>query len=262
MLEINKAAFSYTPTSKLLFKDLTLKVEAGEVMAILGPNGIGKTTLLKCMMRFLKLREGDISLNGTDVKKMTEKEFWKEVSYVPQAKKNVFGYSAINMVTMGLSQNITLGHTPSKDDYAKAMKLLERFNIADIAYQSCNTLSGGQLQMVLICRALIKNPKILIMDEPESNLDMKNQLIVLNAIDELSKEEGLMIIINTHYPDHALRCAGKTLLLGGDKYIFGETERIVTRENINQYFEIDAKLVPYDLEGRSLQSIIPINLVS
>jgi len=261
ILTISNASFAYNSHSKLLFNNLSLEVKSGEVMSVLGPNGIGKTTLLKCIMRFLKLREGDIKIQGKSVKEMGEKEFWKEISYVPQAKKTVFGYTALNMVTLGLSQNLSLGRTPSKSDYDKALSLLKRFNIDNIADQSCNTLSGGQLQMVLICRALIKEPKILIMDEPESNLDMKNQLIVLNAIDELSKDEGLMILINTHYPDHALRCAQKTLMLGKDKYIFGETKEVVTKDNINKYFDIDAELVSYIHGDKNLQSIIPLDVV-
>lgn len=261
MLRVEYAAFAYDKKSQLLFKDLSFDINEGEALAILGPNGIGKTTLLRCIMHFLKLREGEVWIKGQPVSQMDNREFWKNISYVPQAKKLVFGYSALNMVVMGLSQNIRFGQTPKKEDYEKGMALLARFGIEDLAEQSCNTLSGGQLQMVLIARALIKDPGILIMDEPESNLDMKNQLIVLNAIEELTKEKNLCVIINTHYPDHALRCTQKTLLLGPKSYLFGETKEVVTAEHIREYFEIDSRILQYERNGRAYEGIIPIDLV-
>ncbi len=174
--------------------------------------------------------------------------------------KLVFGYSALNMVTMGLSQNIGFGRTPSKCDYEKAYALLERFGIAHLAEHSCNILSGGELQMVLIARALIKEPKILIMDEPESNLDMRNQLVVLNTIDRLN-EENLSIVINTHYPDHALRCAKKTLIIGHREHLFGDTPQVITQENIRWFFEIESDIVQASSGERILQGIIPLDIV-
>ena len=167
MIKVTGAGFSYG-NKPLLFSDISFEVREGETLAILGPNGIGKTTLLRCMMRFLPLKKGKIEIQGESVEGMSQKQFWKDISYVPQAKRLVFGYSAVNMVVMGLSQNIAFGRTPKKEDYDRAYELLEGFGLGDIADQSCNTLSGGQLQMVLIARALIKNPKLLIMDEPES----------------------------------------------------------------------------------------------
>lgn len=117
----------------------------------------------------------------------------------------------------------------------------------------------GELQMVLIARALIKEPKILIMDEPESNLDMKNQLIVLNTIDRLN-EEKLSIVINTHYPDHALRCAGKTLIIGRRKHLFGDTGQVITEDRLREFFEIESDIVQSVRAGRTLQGIIPLDI--
>ena len=179
---------------------------------------------------------------------------------MPQAKRLVFGYSAVNMVVMGLSQNIAFGRTPKKSDYEKAYQLLDGFGLNDIADQSCNTLSGGQLQMVLIARSLIKRPRLLIMDEPESNLDMKNQLIVLNTIERLAGDR-LAILINTHYPEHALRCAGKTLLMGKHGYLFGNTKEVIAVPNIREYFEIESQILDCERNGRSYQSILPIDVL-
>ncbi|ETP73657.1 ABC-type cobalamin/Fe3+-siderophore transport system, ATPase component [Lachnospiraceae bacterium JC7] len=260
MLKASNLCFSYKKQGPFLFEDLSFELERGSTLAILGPNGAGKTTLLRCLMNFLSLRKGNVSLFDKPVSGMNEKEFWKYISYVPQAKKLVFGYSAIDMVVMGLSQNIGIGMTPKRSDYEKAHELLRQFGISAIAEQSCNTLSGGQLQMVLIARALIKEPELLIMDEPESGLDMKNQMIVLETIEALSRK-NLSIIINTHYPDHALRCADKTLLLGRSGFLFGDTGDVITESNIRDYFGVEAHITHTSFNGRSYQGIVPMELV-
>lgn len=260
MLNADNIGFTYSKKGKMLFDDLSFSIEEGEVLAILGPNGVGKTTLLRCLMNFLSLKKGNVELFNKPVSKMSPSMFWKNISYVPQAKKLVFGYSALNMVVMGLSQDIGIGRTPQKEDYEKAYALLKKFGIEALADQSCNTLSGGQLQMVLIARALIKNPKLLIMDEPESGLDMKNQMIVIQTIEALAKEK-LSIIINTHYPDHALRCSDKTLLLGKDSYLFGRTSDVITEENIREYFGVVSHIVDAYYEGNTYSGIVPMALM-
>ncbi len=259
MIKVNDLAFSYRKKDRFLFHDLSFEIGEGETMAILGPNGVGKTTLLRCLMNFLSPQEGEVELFGKPAKKMTATEFWKNISYVPQAKRLVFGYSALNMVVMGLSQNIGVGMTPKASDYEKAYAVLERFGIADIADQSCNTLSGGQLQMVLIARALVKKPKLLIMDEPESGLDMKNQMVVLQTIEALT-QDNLSIILNTHYPDHALRCAQKTLLLGKNRFLFGSTDLIISENNIRKFFGVDSQITSIVHAGKTYQGIVPMEL--
>ena len=258
MLKVTNAGFGYG-NRPLLFSNVSFEVKAGETLAILGPNGIGKTTLLRCIMRFLALKEGEIEIDGAEAKHMDQKRFWRDISYVPQAKQLVFGYPEVDMVVMGLSQNISIGRTPKREDYDRAYALLEEFGLGSIANQSCNTLSGGQLQMVLIARALIKGPGLLIMDEPESNLDMKNQLIVLNTIERLAASH-LAIVINTHYPEHALRCAHKTLLMGKEGYLFGDTRDVITETHIRDYFEIDSQMMQIEKNGRRYDSIIPIDV--
>ena len=115
--------------------------------------------------------------------------------------------------------------------------------------------------MVLIARALAKEPKVLILDEPESNLDMKNQLRVLDILDRLAHRQNLAIIINTHFAGNALRCADKTLMLKSGGYLFGDTERIINRENIREYFDISAQVVQVQEDAKQYHGIIPMNLL-
>ena len=260
MIKVNNAAFHYDD-GQFLFQNLSFDVKAGETLAILGANGIGKTTFLRCMMGFLKLKSGEIMLDGKSTQQMTTTEFWKLVSYVPQAKNLVFGYSVLNMVVMGRSQYVRFGQVPSQKDFDMARNILREMGLEDLAERSCNKLSGGQLQMVLIARALAKEPKVLILDEPESNLDMKNQLKVLDILDRLAHRQNLAIIINTHFPGNALRCSDKTLMLKSGSYIFGDTAEIINQENISEYFDISAKVVQIQEESKAYHGIIPMNIL-
>ena len=259
MIKVENAAFAYE-NNNFLFKNLSFDVKKGETLSILGANGIGKTTFLRCMLGFLKMEKGDITIDGKNTKNMSTTDFWKLVSYVPQAKQLVFGYSVLNMVVMGRSQYVSFGHVPNKKDFEIAQSILMDMGMEDLMERSCNKLSGGQLQMVLIARALAKEPKVLILDEPESNLDMKNQLKVLDILDKLSHKQNLAVIINTHFPANALRCSDKTLMLKAGGYLFGNTQEIITQENIKEFFDISAKVVHVQEELKKYYGIIPMNL--
>ena len=257
VIKATNLSFSYDG-KKDVFKDISFQVSKGEIMAVLGANGVGKTTMMRCMMRFLNLKSGEVFINGKDTKKLNSSQFWENISYVPQAKNLVFGYSVLNMVVMGRSQFVKFGYTPGKQEYKKAYEILKEMGMEEFAHRSCNSLSGGQLQMVLIARALIKEPDILIMDEPESNLDMKNQLKVLEIMEKISRERNVTVIINTHYPEHALRYADKTLILGKDSYVFDESHKAITKENIYKYFNVDASIYDVEVGDQMYKGILPI----
>lgn len=258
MIRAENLSFSYNG-SQDIFKDISFQIHKGEIMAVLGANGIGKTTMMRCMMRFLPLKTGEVYLNGKNTREMDGCQFWKKVSYVPQAKGVAFGHSVLNMVVMGLSQYIKFGYTPGKREYGKAYEMLREVGMEEFAERSCTALSGGQLQMVLIARALIKEPEILIMDEPESNLDMKNQLKVLELMKRIAKERGVTVVINTHYPEHALRYSDKTLILGKDSYVFDGSKKAITQENIYRYFKVNAGVYDVNVNGEVYQGILPVS---
>ena len=258
MIRAERLAFSYDG-KKDIFKDISFEVKKGEIMAVLGANGVGKTTMMRCIMRFLSLKQGEVFINGNNTRKLSSSHFWKNISYVPQAKNLVFGYSVLNMVVMGLSQHIKFGYTPGRKEYERAYELLKDMGLEEFAERSCNSLSGGQLQMVLIARALIKNPDILIMDEPESNLDMKNQLKVLEIMKRIAKGRQVTVIINTHYPEHALRYTDKTLILGKDSFVFDESPKAITEENIYKYFKVNAGIYDVEIENEMYKGILPVS---
>ena len=259
MINIECASFYYD-SDKVLFKDLSLKLEKNGTLAILGPNGVGKTSLLRCLMRFLKLKEGAIYINGADNRAIADSLFWRTVSYVPQAKSMVFGYSVLDMIMMGRCPYVGMGRLPKKEDLRASEDVMARLGLEHLAERSCNSLSGGELQLTLIARALVKAPSLLIMDEPESNLDMKNQLKILDSIQTLKREQNLTIILNTHFPTHAMRVADKVLLLGTDRYLYDDTHAAITEKNIIEYFGVFSEIVKMESAVRTIHAVVPTEI--
>ena len=258
-LEVRDGTFGYGP--RMILKDINFTLDEHKVMTILGPNGVGKTTLLKCIMGFLKWKSGMNLLNDKPVGSYTDGDFWKVTSYVPQAKQSVFSYKVVDSVLMGLNARQNFFAIPSKEDYDKAHSILEELGVAQLAGKFCNELSGGELQMVMIARALISEPELMILDEPESNLDMKNQLRVIDTIEQIAKRYQTSCLINTHFPDHALKISDRTLMLGAnDRKLLGDTKDIVTEDNIKNYFNVRSKIVSFSVGRRSYRTIFPYKI--
>jgi iron complex transport system ATP-binding protein len=250
LLDVENGSFSY-PGSTPVLKNVSFALESGEVMAIMGPNGIGKTTLLKCLMGILKSNAGCSLIDGLD-----SGEARRRIGYVPQAHRFSFPYSVREMVVFGRAKHMSVFALPGKEDYRIADAALEEVGISRLANKSCNRLSGGQLQMTLIARALAGQPKLLILDEPESHLDFRNQFTILRIITRLAKEKGIACIMNTHYPNHAFRAADQILLLNEDKYVVGQTAEVLTRENIHKYFGVDSAIVSVNAGAKEIKAFV------
>ncbi|MBE5880495.1 MAG: ABC transporter ATP-binding protein [Lachnospiraceae bacterium] len=259
IFSVKGGCFDYEDRQILSYINFSLK--DSEVMTVLGPNGVGKTTLLRCMMGLLKWKQGDTFINGKTLRQLSNTEIWRQIAYVPQSKGTALSYTAREMVLMGRSTGLGIFAQPGFIDYEAADEAMERVGITKLANKQCSCMSGGELQMVLIARALSANPKLLVLDEPESNLDFKNQLIVLDTIQRLSQEEGIGAVVNTHYPAHALKIADKALVLdysGNSK--FGDVKSIVNEENMLNAFQVEVKIVDFDFENRKHQGVIPIGI--
>lgn len=258
-LSVQNGCFSYRAGQPLL-ENISFEVESGDVLAILGPNGAGKTTLLKCMLNLLHWREGQTLLDGEDVGAMPVRALWQKVAYVPQAKQSSLFCTVEEMVLLGRSSRIGAFSAPSKEDFRQARAVIERLGLSHLFGRRCCELSGGEVQMVLIARALSSQPGVLVLDEPESNLDFKNQLLVLDTIEELAKS-GLTCIFNTHFPAHALRRANQALLLGrGGKSVCGKTCDVVTEDRISEFFGVRAVIGEMKTPLGTYQDVIPVSI--
>lgn len=253
-LEVINGSFYYEKNNPL-FSDVNFELEQGEVMSILGPNGIGKTTILKCIMGFNKWVRGKALI---DSKPLLSIDKVKDISFVPQAHSSIFDFTVEQMVSMGCTKEMEFFNVPGAKERAKVAEVLKTVGIEDISNKLCSMLSGGQLQLVYIARALVSKPKLVIMDEPESHLDFKNQLVILRLIEKLNKETEMSFLINTHYPDHALRLSDKALIIGRDFYVFGKAEKIISNTNMKRFFEVDAKIFQVDGITRKADAFVVI----
>lgn len=255
-LEITNGSYAYHGAPPL-YEGIYAHVTDGEVLAILGPNGSGKTTLLKCMMNLLPFRIGQATIDGIDVRK--RKDFWKILSYVPQSKHVTSSLSGLDMVLLGCAPHLSMTDIPKEAERNKAFGALERLEVSHLAHKSCNAMSGGELQMVLIARAIVSEPKILVLDEPESNLDFKNQLMILETLRSLAKKENLICVINTHYPDHALSLADHVLMIDkeGHRGLFGTTQEMITPQNLEQIFGVSVLVETFTRQGQKVQVVVP-----
>ena len=260
-LTVHHGSFFYQKDTPI-FNDINFSVDSGEILAILGPNGAGKTTMLRCITGMLKWRGGDSLLDGEPIHTMSAKKLWTKMAYVPQAKGTASSYTAFESVLLGRSSNLNAFSTPKQKDLEKAREVMEQLGISHLMDKKCSAISGGELQMVLIARALVAEPQVLILDEPESNLDFRNQLIVLDTITRLANE-GMTCIFNTHYPAHALQRSHKALILSrGGNYVFGNTASVVTEENIRKAFGVDAIIGEVETPENILRNVIPLTIAS
>lgn len=257
---VEQGAFAWKG-GKPLFENISFEVRPGEVTAILGPNGAGKTTLLRCAMGFLKWKAGRSTLDGTDIAALSERERWRRMAYVPQAKSAALSYTVLEMVLLGRGGRIGMLSQPGKRDYEIARQVLDSLGLDGLRERRCDELSGGERQMVLIARALAAEPQVLILDEPESNLDMRRQLVVMETMRSLAAG-GMACLFNTHYPAHALQRADRALLLAGDGTgLFGPVREIVTPAHMERAFGVRAIIGEIPTPEGPVRDVIPLRIL-
>ncbi|MBQ1329406.1 MAG: ABC transporter ATP-binding protein, partial [Mogibacterium sp.] len=259
LLKIEGGSFAYKGGPQIL-KDINIEVEPGEILAVLGPNGSGKTTMLRCMMDMLHWQSGRSLLDGEDIRGIPASTLWKKMAYVPQAGTAATSYTAFQTVLIGRSSRIGAFSSPTEEDMKVTERVMERLGISHLADKPCHAISGGELQMVLIARAMAAEPKLLVLDEPESNLDFKNQLIVLDTMTALAAE-GVACVFNTHYPSHALQRAGKSLMLSKEGWsLFGDTTGVVTEDNIRRAFGVEALIGEVETPQNIMKNVVAVGI--
>lgn len=257
ILEIDNVSCGYN--SKTVVKNISVKIESGEVLTLLGPNGVGKTTFFKTILGFLKLHGGEIKLDGQNIQSWKKSKLAKVIGYVPQAHIPPFPFTVLDIVVMGRTAHLGMFASPSKKDVEIAEKALKALEVNYLKDKIYTEISGGERQMVLIARALTQEPEILIMDEPTSNLDFGNQVKVLEQVNKLSKK-GLGIIMTSHFPDHAFLCSTKVALLQrNNKFNVGDVDEIITEDKLRETYGVDVKIIStVNNKGAVIKSCVPI----
>jgi iron complex transport system ATP-binding protein len=234
LLEADSLRFGHP--GRTVGEDLSLALHAGQVVALLGPNGGGKTTLLKTLLGLLPAQGGVLRLDGRALHAWSLPERARRVGYVPQGQASTFGYSARQMVLLGRTAHLGLLARPGANDHAVADAALQRLGITHLAERSVHRMSGGERQLVLISRALAQQPRAVLLDEPTASLDFGNQGMVMRAIRALA-DQGLGVLFTTHDPNQALRCADTALLLReGRVLVSGPVAGVVTAENLRALY--------------------------
>lgn len=226
-----------------VFRGYGAAIQRGRVCALLGPNGRGKTTLLTILLGALRPTEGTVERHGT-------------LAFVPQLFHVSFDFTALDIVLMGRAKQVGFFSQPSARDEAAAREMLDRFGLADLAYRPLSELSGGERQLVVFARALLTQASILVLDEPTSSLDLKNQSLILDWIARLSHENGLTVVFTTHSPQQALAVADDALLmLGGTQFAFGPVDEVLTEENLQALYEVPLKRLQFEHMGKAAETV-------
>jgi len=266
LIEVKQGSFSYHRT--VVFEKINLSLKKNEILCLFGPNGCGKTTLLENILGLLKLQKGSIFLDKKDIKTLKENEIAKKIAYLPQIHNKTFPYKVKEIVLMGRAPYTSIFSAPSKRDHQKVDEVLKLVGINHLKNRPYINLSGGESRLVMLARALAQNSEIIIMDEPTSHLDFRNELEVLEIITALIQQKKISVIMATHFPNQAFYFKNKgiktTLALMNDKIIklAGPPEEVLTEKNMKSIFNIKSKILSYDdLKREKLKYLIPLEII-
>lgn len=240
MLSLKNVSFSYEKHEKPILSNTTLELEEGKVGVLLGPNGVGKSTIIKIISGFIKPKTGDIFLGENNLRKIKIKERAKLVSYVPQNVE----FSSLSVLDSVLLGRLPYFYSfPCAHDKAKAEKAIEEVGLSQLKDRPANSLSGGEKQLVSIARALVSSPSLLLLDEPTANLDLKHQKEVLTLLKKIAKEKKLTILLSLHDISEAFYIGDKFFFLKEGKIIDSGDSSIITEERIKEIYDTDVKLI-------------------
>ncbi|MGO9230487.1 MAG: ABC transporter ATP-binding protein [Bryobacteraceae bacterium] len=243
-LEIERANCGYG--GKPVVEDVSLSLDSGAVLCLLGANGSGKTTLFKAILGLLRLNGGRILVDGADTAAWPQRRLARTLAYVPQAHTPPFPFAVRDVVLMARTAHLGLFGSPSRLDAAIAEDAMEKLGVSHLAHARYTEISGGERQLVLIARALAQQSEFLIMDEPTSNLDFGNQVRVLRRVKELAGRK-LGLLMTTHFPDHAFLCASRVAVLKGGKLLaMGRPEDVLTQERLESAYGVSLRIVKVD----------------
>lgn len=227
--------------SRRILENVNFTVNEGDFVGIIGPNGSGKTTLLKSVSQTLQPYKGTILLDKTDIYSIKSVELAKQMAVVPQESNIGFSFTSLDIVLMGRNPHMKRFQMETQKDLAIVKEAMKKTNTWHLADRPINELSGGEKQRVIIARALAQQPKVLLLDEPLTHLDMINQLEIMDLVKELCTKEHLIVLAVIHDLNLAARYCNSVLLIKGAKiFAAGPVEEVLNSENIKQVFRVDA----------------------
>ncbi|MDA8161433.1 MAG: ABC transporter ATP-binding protein [Desulfobacteraceae bacterium] len=243
MLEVKGLYFRHNHTESDVLKGIEFKVKSGRMTVILGPNGSGKTTLFKCMAGLWRPRQGAILFEGADMTGLSFEQKAKIVAVVPQEHEPPFPYSVMDAVLMGRVSHVSMFSSPSRHDYLKAGEAIETVGITHLKERPYTKISGGERQLVLIARALAQETPILMLDEPTSHLDFRNQVLVLTKVRDIVRQKGLTVLMTLHDPNRAMQFSDDVVAINcGHIVAEGAPYEVISEENLRQIYGIEVSV--------------------
>lgn len=244
MLDIQDLEFGYMNGTEVL-KEIGISLDKAQLVSILGPNGVGKSTLMHCINRILTPTKGLVKVDGNDVKGYPMRELARKIGYVPCTTSDVFPLTVVDTVLMGRFPHND--RRPRDEDFEKVYRVLERLDIADLAMRMFNQLSAGQRQKVALARGLVQEPRILLLDEPTSNLDIKYQLEVTRLLRDLTVENGMLAIMISHDLNIASKYSDSIIMMhSGRVFAVGTPGEVITDENIRLVYDVESRVIYED----------------
>lgn len=239
-LKIDDLVFSYSSVPVL--NDVTLDLNGPKLISILGPNGVGKSTLIHCINKILTPVSGTVMIDGQDVGGIKLKDMAKIVGYVPYSSNDTFPLTVVDTVLMGRHPYSTWNSLDHDLDIV--YDTLERLGISDLAMRPFNELSAGQHQKVMLARGLVQEPKVLLLDEPTSNLDVRHQLDVVKMLRELSREKNMLVVMICHDINIAAKFSDEIILLDkGTVYAVGSPDEVITPANLEEVYGVESVVI-------------------
>ena len=255
-LEARHVSFSYDGKRSVL-DDISFRIGDGQMVCLLGPNGVGKTTLFKIILRLLKGYTGSILIGGEDTAGLNTRQMARRIAYIPQSHAPTFNYTVREMVLMGTTSALGAYASPGEEQAELSEKVMRQLGIDHLKDRGFSRISGGERQLALIARALVQQTGVLIMDEPTANLDYGNATIVLEQIRKLAGE-GYTILQATHQPDQAFLFADQVLAIYDGRVLAqGKPKDVITEEFIRKLYGVQVDV--QSLYGDQVRVCVPVS---
>jgi len=247
MLELKRIDFRYNnPESSFELSNINLEIFPGEFVTILGPNGSGKSTLLNLISGEFRALKGEILLNNKSYLEYKRKDIAKRISFVPQKYYSVYPFSIYEIVAMGRTPYLNFLGFEKEEDITKINEALQLVGIEHLKNYSINSVSGGEAQRAFIARAIVQDPELMLLDEPNAHLDLEHQISIFNLLKSLNQEKKLTILMVSHDINLAANYSKRMILMKqGRIYLDAENSKVLTTENIQKVFNVDAKIYTY-----------------
>jgi iron complex transport system ATP-binding protein len=242
LIRVREATFRYGERD--ILRGVDLDVRRGEVLSILGPNGCGKTTLLRCIAGALKPRSGSVAIGGEDVHTLDPPARARRIGFLFQDHVPTFPYLVGDVVLMGRAPHLGFLGFPGEHDRQLADAALERVGLTHLKVRPYTRLSGGERQLVLLARILVQQPDVILLDEPTAHLDLRNQVLTLRIVRTLA-EEGMTMVMTTHDPNHAMWFGGRAALMKNGRFLaIGPTAEVMTDATLTATYDVDVTVFP------------------